>query len=121
MATLKKNHDEQGGYKVTIVAAVLILMQFLMVYGRYYSRRLQKVSFQADDYTLVLAMAGIRVGRRWKVELTNDRFSQRHCVRLVLLVGLPPLSSFEARTDRRSRQAVGLCERSRCDDRSSAS
>ena len=103
MATMKKNQDEQGGYKVTIVCAILILMQFLMICGRYYSRRLQKVSFQADDYTLVLATAGLQIGLRGKVELTNNRSSQRRCVRLVLLVSLPPVSSFEARADRRSR------------------
>ncbi|KAL8703627.1 MAG: hypothetical protein Q9201_003197 [Fulgogasparrea decipioides] len=45
----------EGGYKAVVVAAVLILMLFLMVSGRCYSRRLQKVMLEADDYVLVLA------------------------------------------------------------------
>lgn len=46
---------DHGGWKVVVVAAILILMQFLMLVGRYISRRLQKVSVAADDYVLLLA------------------------------------------------------------------
>lgn len=49
------NRYGHGGYKAVVVASVLILMQFLMVFGRYYSRRLQKVMLEADDYVLLLA------------------------------------------------------------------
>ena len=45
----------QQGYKAVVVASVLIFMQFLMVFGRYYSRRLQKVMLEADDLVLLLA------------------------------------------------------------------
>ncbi|KAL8749398.1 MAG: hypothetical protein Q9184_006821 [Pyrenodesmia sp. 2 TL-2023] len=45
----------EGGYKAVVVASVLILLQFLMVSGRYYSRRMQKVMLEADDYVLLLA------------------------------------------------------------------
>lgn len=43
------------GYKVVVVASVLVLMQCLMVFGRCYSRRLQHVMLEADDYVLILA------------------------------------------------------------------
>lgn len=62
MSILKQNQYEDGGYKVAIVSAVLILMQLLMVCGRYYSRRLQKLLLQADDYVLSLATVGRDVG-----------------------------------------------------------
>lgn len=62
MSFLNENQYGHGGYKVAVVSAVLILMQFLMVYGRYYSRRLQKVLLQADDYVLILATVGLNVG-----------------------------------------------------------
>ena len=45
----------QGGYKVVIVASVLILMSSLMVCGRLLSRHLQKAALAADDYVLFLA------------------------------------------------------------------
>lgn len=44
-----------GGWKVVIVAALLIAMQSLMVIGRFVSRRLQKVPLAADDFVLLLA------------------------------------------------------------------
>ena len=44
-----------GGYKVVIIASVLILMQSLMVGGRLFSRHLQKTSLAADDYALFFA------------------------------------------------------------------
>ena len=48
---------DHGGFKVVIVAVLLIVMQILMVGGRLISRRLREVSFGADDYMLLLAMA----------------------------------------------------------------
>lgn len=45
----------QGGYKVVIVAALLIIMQSLMVAGRFVSRKLQKVVLAVDDFVLVFA------------------------------------------------------------------
>ena len=44
-----------GGYKVVVVASVLILMQSLMVCGRLLSRHLQKAMLAADDYILFIA------------------------------------------------------------------
>ena len=44
-----------GGYKVVVVASILILMQTLMVGGRLLSRRLQKVWLGIDDYVLISA------------------------------------------------------------------
>ena len=41
------------GYKVAIVAILLIVMQVLMVSGRLVSRRLQKVMLGIDDYMLL--------------------------------------------------------------------
>ncbi|KAL8652631.1 MAG: hypothetical protein Q9210_002574 [Variospora velana] len=57
-----------GGYKVVVVASVLIFMQFIMVFGRYYSRRLQKVLLEADDYVLLLAT----VRPSWKPVMTGQ-------------------------------------------------
>ena len=47
----------QGAFKVIIVAALLILMQILMVGGRFVSRKLRKVPLAADDYVLLVAAA----------------------------------------------------------------
>ncbi|KAL9026495.1 MAG: hypothetical protein Q9196_004844, partial [Gyalolechia fulgens] len=44
-----------GGYSAVVVASVLVLLQFLMVGGRYFSRRVQKVKLEADDFALLLA------------------------------------------------------------------
>ena len=44
-----------GGYKVVIVAGVLIVMLFLMVSGRLISRRLTRAGMGADDYVLLIA------------------------------------------------------------------
>lgn len=50
-----------GGYKVVIVALLLVVMQTLMVTGRLVSRRLQKVMLGADDYALVSATVSLAV------------------------------------------------------------
>ena len=44
-----------GAFKVIIVAALLIMMQFLMVGGRFISRKMRKASLAADDYVLLTA------------------------------------------------------------------
>ncbi|KAL8784345.1 MAG: hypothetical protein Q9195_009077 [Heterodermia aff. obscurata] len=44
-----------GGFKVIVVASILILMQLLVVGGRLISRRLQKVWLGFDDYVLISA------------------------------------------------------------------
>jgi len=46
---------QDGGYKVVVVAGVLIMMQLLMVFGRLMSRRLKNAGLAADDYVLLLA------------------------------------------------------------------
>ena len=46
-----------GGFKVVIVTVLLIVLQFLVVGGRFTSRRLQEVSLGTDDYVLLLATA----------------------------------------------------------------
>lgn len=46
--------NDLDAFKVVIVAAVLIFMQFLMVGGRFLSK-LRKVPLAADDYVLVAA------------------------------------------------------------------
>lgn len=45
-------HD---GYRVVVVASILIVMQSLMVGGRVLSRYLQKAALAADDYVLFAA------------------------------------------------------------------
>lgn len=55
MSLMDETRYSQGGYKTVVVASVLIFMQFLMVFGRYCSRRLQKVMLEADDFVLLLA------------------------------------------------------------------
>ena len=56
MGSFTDLHDYgHGGYKVVVVASVLILMQSLMVCGRLLSRHLQKAALAADDYVLFLA------------------------------------------------------------------
>jgi len=50
-----------GGYKVVVVALLLVVMQTLMVTGRLVSRRLQKVVLGADDYALVSATVSLDV------------------------------------------------------------
>lgn len=93
MSILNENQYGYGGYKVAVVSAVLILMQFLMVYGRYYSRRLQKVILQADDYVLILATVGFNVVPI-NAKLSIGSSSQSRCVRLALQVGLAYVSPF---------------------------
>ena len=44
-----------GGYKVVIVASLLIFMSMLMVGGRLVGRQLQKVWLGMDDYVLIIA------------------------------------------------------------------
>ena len=44
-----------GGYKVVVVASLLIFMSMLMVGGRLIGRQLQKVWLGIDDYVLILA------------------------------------------------------------------
>lgn len=48
-------NDSHGGYRVVVVASVLIVMQILMTCGRFTSRMLLKVSIAADDYVLLTA------------------------------------------------------------------
>ena len=50
-----------GGYKVIIVATLLVIMQSLMVAGRFVSRRLKKTMLAADDFILVFAMVSMRI------------------------------------------------------------
>ena len=45
-----------GAYKVTVVAIILMVMQFTMGSGRLLSRRLQKTVLAADDYVLLFAI-----------------------------------------------------------------
>ena len=44
-----------GGWKVIIVAVLLIVMQLIMVAGRFVSRSLQKASLALDDYVLAVS------------------------------------------------------------------
>ena len=44
-----------GAYKVIAVAALLIIMQILMVRGRFLSRKMRNVPLSADDYVLLTA------------------------------------------------------------------
>lgn len=46
-----------GGFKVVVVTVLLIVLQCLVVGGRFTSRRLRKVSLGTDDYVLLLATA----------------------------------------------------------------
>ena len=43
-----------GGWKVTLVAAILIFMQLLAISGRIISRSMKKASLAVDDYFLIL-------------------------------------------------------------------
>ena len=45
----------EGGWKVVVVAAILIVMQTLMVTGRFFSRKMQKIGLAADDYVLLMS------------------------------------------------------------------
>lgn len=53
--TMEVGDYAYGGFKVVVVASILILMQMLMVGGRLVSRRLQKVWLGIDDYVLISA------------------------------------------------------------------
>lgn len=59
-----------GGYKVVVVASVLVLVQFLMLFGRCYSRRLQHVMLEADDHVLILATVHLSA---FLSSITNSR------------------------------------------------
>ena len=48
-----------GGWKVVVVAALLIFMQILMVCGRLVSRSLKKVRLSNDDYMLLTGTVGL--------------------------------------------------------------
>ena len=50
-----------GAYKVLIVAGLLVVMQILMVGGRFTSRKMRKASLAADDFVLLIA-AAITIG-----------------------------------------------------------
>ena len=43
-----------GGWKVAMVAAILIFMQVLAVSGRIISRSMKKARLAVDDYVLIL-------------------------------------------------------------------
>lgn len=51
----KESQYGHGGYKVVVVAAVLIFMQLVVLYGRCYSRHLKRVLLELDDYVLMVA------------------------------------------------------------------
>lgn len=61
-----------GGWKVVVVAILLIFMQFLMVTGRFVSRTMNKVALAADDYVLLLAavltsgLCGLALACKWR-------------------------------------------------------
>ena len=67
-----------GGWKVMIVAVVLIVMQSLMVIGRFISRKMQKAALAADDYILLLAtiltitLCGIAIACELRQHLTSS-------------------------------------------------
>lgn len=42
-----------GAFKVIIVVAILMILQLLVVCGRFLSRKMRKVSLAADDYLLL--------------------------------------------------------------------
>ena len=44
-----------GGWKVAVVAILLIVMQLIMLAGRLVSRKLQKASLAIDDFVLGLS------------------------------------------------------------------
>lgn len=69
MSMVNEARYTDGGYKVVVVASVLIFLQFVMVFGRYYSRRLQKVLLEADDCVLLLAT----VRPSWRPMKTRTR------------------------------------------------
>ncbi len=66
-----------GGWKVVVVAVLLIVMQILMVSGRFVSRKMNKVSLAADDYVLLFATAltsglcGLALACKWRWQLTQ--------------------------------------------------
>ena len=72
-----------GGFKVVVVASILILMQMLMVGGRLLSRKLQKVSLGIDDYVLISAVVICPVIYMAEQRLIHHRSSQSR------FVGLP--------------------------------
>ena len=53
--TMEVGDYAYDGFKVIVVASILILMQMLVVGGRLISRRLQKVWLGIDDYVLISA------------------------------------------------------------------
>ncbi|KAL9601457.1 MAG: hypothetical protein Q9219_002523 [cf. Caloplaca sp. 3 TL-2023] len=55
MSIVDETRYSHDGYQTVIVASVLIFMLFLMVFGRFYSRRMQKVMLEVDDLVLLLA------------------------------------------------------------------
>ena len=82
--TMEVGNYDYGGYKVVIVAAILIFMQISMVSGRLFSRRLQKVWLGIDDYVLISAT--VRMDKRHIIDrlLMIDRSPPLPCVALPL-------------------------------------
>ena len=75
--TMDAGNYAHGGYKVAIVASILILMQTLMVGGRLLSRRLQKVWLGIDDYILIsAAVSSYYIYRTSRTQLIALRYSQ---------------------------------------------
>ena len=79
------------GYKVAIVAILLIVMQVLMVTGRLVSRRLQKVMLGIDDYVLLPASVSL-YSSKVEAGLTYDKaFSTGLCALAVACMLHHPL------------------------------
>ena len=51
-----------GGWKVTVVASILVFMLLTMVLGRLVSRALKKSRLQNDDFMLLVATVALDRG-----------------------------------------------------------
>ena len=81
MSVMDEARYVEGGYKVVIVAVILLFMQSLLVTGRCYSRRMQKIMLEADDYVLLLAT--VSSSRPWlALILTPSSSLHPRCVLL---------------------------------------
>lgn len=81
--TMEVGDYAYGGFKVIVVASLLILMQILMVGGRLVSRRLQNVWLGIDDYVLISATVNFPIILVAELRLIRRRSSQCHFVGLL--------------------------------------
>ena len=73
--TMDVRDYDHGGWKVIVVASILVFMLVSMLLGRLVSRSLKKSTLQKDDFMLLAATVSRRRSHKLRL-LTYNRFSR---------------------------------------------